>query len=288
MAALVKPGRVGRGKGLGRSPEAIRLSGYWSKLEVIHRDYQVAQRMVETAIGVPICQRSGLCCANNSISCYGFEAEYFCSCLIGAGLLKDALDRCRAWLTEPGQWTYGSRIDLEVLTKLMPELHRASRSRCCFMTGDKGCLMYAGRPVACRSYGLTRMAGPDCPRRVGIGEDALHRATWDPDRPMAPIRPRLRALVASVEEPLFSRQAFLPMMVFQRFRADELAGLVDDGKVPLVKMHVGWGEGISMLWQEQVEQDWRAQLADQSIEQQVPLMERDGKLTMTMPAGKVG
>jgi Fe-S-cluster containining protein len=266
--------------------ETLRLSQYWSKLEVIHVAYGLAQQEVETAIGVPICQPDcGRCCAENSISCYGFEAEYVGSCLIGAGLLKEGLDRARAWLTEPGQWTYGSKLNLEKLKELVPELRRASLSPCCFLMDDKKCMIWNSRPMVCRAYGVTRMPGPICPRRLGIGEDFLHRVTWDPDHPKVPVRPLFNSLIGMVREPNYLRQAFLPMMLFQRFRADELAGLAYDGKIPLVKLHVGWGEGISMLWQEQVERDWTAQLADQSIAEQVPLVERDGKLIMTVKDG---
>jgi len=102
------------------------------------------------------------------------------------------------------------------------------------------------------------------------------RVWWDPHHASLPLYDMLNGFIATITEPRYRRMGFMPMMIFERFKAEELAGLLDDGKVPLVKMAVGIGAGYNLLWQEEMEATWKAISADRSIATQVPLVERNG------------
>lgn len=271
------------------SPDVLALVEYWNELEAIYGMMRQAQAQVERTIGTPICVEScgGHCCTINSIVAYGFEAEHVASWLLTQGpLMTEILDRARAWLTESGQWTYGRQLTPELWKSLENELVRALMQRCAFL-GDNGrCLIHEVRPMVCRTYGVTHMPGSNCPRPLGLGEESDSRAWFDPSTAELPIRPRWNALRRRIKEPRFSRSGFLALMLFERFKAKELAGLLDDGRIPLVKAHQGWGHGLALLWQDDLERDWRAAQADLSIAQSIPIEQRNGRPVMVVRGGK--
>ncbi len=259
------------------------LLGYWGALDRLYLGFAEAARRVEAATGQPICVPGcGLCCQHNTVHVYGVEAEYSASFLLGQpDRLKAALDACREWLTKPGDYTYGRGISMGLWDDLVKrgELMRALTEDCPFQVeATRECLIHSSRPAVCRAYGVTRLPGRDCPRPVGMNETADSRCWWDAHHRSLPLYDMMGQIVASIKEPRYSRQGFLPMMLFERFRAKELAGLLDDGKVPLVKVAVGQGAGYSLLWQDEMEAQWSAIAADLSIGQEVPLAEREGRL----------
>jgi hypothetical protein len=83
-------------------------------------------------------------------------------------------------------------------------------------------------------------------------------------------------MVKKMDESRYLRQGFFVTMLYERFRADKLAILLDNGKVPLVKLSVGWGSGMMLLWQRQLDRMWSADAADSSIAEQPMLKETDG------------
>jgi len=262
---------------------------YWAALDRVYASFGEAARRVEAATGQPICVPDcGMCCKDNTIHCYGVEAEYIASFLLGTpARLKLALDACRDWLTRPrksGQWTYGRKVTPELWQQLVDkgELMAALTEPCPFLLDDKKCLIHDCRPAVCRAYGVTRLPGKDCPRPVGINESSDARCWWDPHHPSLPVFDMMQACLAKVKEQRYQRQGFLPAMLFERFYAKELAGMLDDGRVPLVKLGVGVGQGYMLLWQEEMEATWSAILADRSIETQVPLREENGLPRMVL------
>lgn len=247
-------------------------------LERIHRGYAQAAAEIEAAIGVPLCVPAcGLCCEANSVLALGIESEYAASFLLGRpDLLNPVLDRCREWLTRPGQWTYGRKFTAELYQQLQPEWHMALQSACPFMLEDKRCMVHLARPMVCRAFGVTRMAHRECSRPLGAGEDSDTRAIWK-DSAALPLHRWTKELRHAVRHnPMLCREGFLAAMLFQHFRAEELAGLLDDGKVPLIKLTFGWGGTHALLWQEQLEREWSSQAADKSISRSPKMREVGG------------
>jgi len=261
------------------SIEQERHLDYWRRLNAIHNGYtKAAERIIQT-IGVPICiPYCGHCCENNSVLAFGLEAEYAASYLLGKPhLINTVLDSCREWLTRTGDYTYGRQLTVELWNEKASEWERILQEPCPFLTTDKKCLIHQARPLVCRAYGVTHMPGPDCPRPLGRGEDENSRAWFDAkNNHEIPLYNMVIELRNNIIEPRYSRQGFFTTMLFERFRANELAGLIDDGKIPLLKLSVGWGgDSNLMLWQEQLDKQWRAEAADKSIAEQIPLRQRE-------------
>lgn len=270
-------------------PEHWRLFGYESRLTKIHRGYDEAARKIEGAIGTSLCvSKCGRCCECNSPLAFGIESEVAAMLLLGnPKLINPVLDRCREWLTAPGKYTYGRKLTPELWDSLQPEFESTAKERCPMLTEDKGCLIHVARPLVCRAYGVTRIAGAECPRPLGIGEGVNQRCTWDGHDPSIGLYEQVGKLMNSIPERRFNRSGFFMTMLFERFRAKELAGLLDDGKVPLVKMFASWGEHRLLLWQDQLDVQWRAEAADASIKEEVPLKDRGGVPVMVLERGKV-
>lgn len=276
-------------------PEHAKLLGYWGALERIHRGYDEAAARIEGATGGPLCVPGcdANCCEHNSVLAYGIEAELAASHLLGQpAKLRAVLDACHAWLTKPGRYTYGGKITPALWDDLRPEFLAILRERCPLLTEDKRCALHAARPLVCRAYGVTRVPARECPRPWAPGENHDNRLYWDGTSAEIPLYKWVRDLRRKITEPRYSRQGFFATMLYERFRASELAGLLDDGKVPLLKLAVGWGDGYQfqneghmLLWQEQLEREWRADAADKSIAEVVPLEERPTGPVMVMRQG---
>jgi len=211
---------------------------------------------------------------------WGLEAEYARSVLLGSPeLQKPVLDACREWLTKCGNYTYGSGANSERWKSLQGEILLAKQEPCAFLGRDGRCIMHAARPIVCRAYGVTHVPSPLCKRPIGLGESGS-RIHWDANHPKIPLKAMWWNLLNQIDEPRFSRQGFFAMMVFEALATRELAGLMDDGKIPLVKLRVVWGGSESVLWQEEIDAMWRAEAADRSILDQPPIEERDGNPVM--------
>lgn len=262
----------------GLKPEIARLLVHWGQLDAIHAAYKVAQGRCEQLTGVPICKQGcGMCCQNAVPLALGAEAEYVSSWAVGEAILPAILDRCRDWLTR-GTYIKGNRVGKNAGPKLAAELTEALSERCPFLLDNADCMIHWARPVVCRSYGVTHLPNYWCPRPNGIGESQDARVTFDPMTPDNPIKPMWESFRAGITDARYKRVSFLPLMIFERFRATELAGLIDDGKVPVVKILVPT-QGLDLcLWQEDYERAVSYQLAEESIRGEVPMAERDGRL----------
>ena len=276
------------------APHIIPLLGYWAKLDRIYAGFKRAAEEVERARAAPVCvDGCGKCCESTVPLSTGAEAEYAASMLVGTPNLKKVLDRARDWLTSKPPWTellkptYGNTVTQESFQrKLAGEIDMVlTHESCPFLDDDKSCLVWQGRPAVCRAYGVTHVPNQWCERPIGAGETEDSRVSWDASVPTDPDRPSIKQqynkLRQSIGEPRYGREGFFPTMIFERYRAAELAGFVDDGKIPTARMTVGWGGHKMILWQEDVDAAWSNAAADESISQQVPLKEIDGKLVMT-------
>lgn len=271
-------GEVANAQKLGFSQETVHLLGYWAALDAINVAYKIAQDSNERLVGVPTCVRGcGVCCKNAVPLAIGVEAEYVSSWAVGQDLLPDILDRCRDWLTR-GRYTMGTKVNSELWESLRGEFTEALSERCPFLKDDMDCLIHWARPSVCRAYGVTHLPDYWCTRPTGIGESRDAQVTFDAMTPSNPVKSMWDRLRASIVESRFSREGFLPLMIFERFKPDELAGLMDDGKVPIVKHAIRWGTTNLCLWQEDYENAISYRLAEKSIKDKVRMRERNGRL----------
>lgn len=261
------------------------ITKYWPKLELIHKAFEIAADKIRESTGVPLCvDNCGLCCTSASVFGSGVEAEYIASYLLGSPKkINPIMDRIRAWLTSTRQsWTYGALKPENFTAEVSHEVEVAAGERCPFLEDDLRCGIYEARPLPCRAYGVTHLPNHWCKRPRGLGESDDSYAIFDADKPI-PIREMVDDLRSSTVEPKYSREGFVATMVFERFRARELAGLVDDGKVPLAKLAFGWGGQKAMLWQDTLNQQWDYDQTDHSIDDAIPLVEVQG-----VPVMRVG
>lgn len=267
-------------------PENLRLVGHMEKLEVIHKGFSEAAQRVESVTGVPLCvENCGLCCSTASVIVNGVEAEYVATWLLGhSEHLGKVLDACRDWLTRPGDYTYGEKITPELFKDhIDAEFSRIGQSeQCPFLQSDMRCLIHDARPLVCRAYSVTHAPNPWCRRPWGAGEEDGTRVYWDGHAKEIPLYDWWETLKSEMQDTRFLRQGFLYTMLFERFRAKELADLLYDGKIPLAKVVVGFGAGPMLLWQEQLDEAWGYGPAEASIGVQVPLKQVDGQWIMKL------
>ena len=266
--------------------EYIRRLDLLTRLDKVHSAYALAQSEIVSSIGVPICiQGCGACC-HNSVTSFGIEAVHAVGYLLGhPKLLRPALDAMREWLTRTDEYTYGR----DALSRLSPrardeEWGRILHEVCPFLMPDKSCMIHEARPLVCRAYGVTHMPHRGCPRPIGIGEDDGSRAWWNSAHPKIPIRPMVESMLSDAGDLQLRREGFFVTMMFEELAAGELAGMIDDGRVPILKLAMGVGDALGLLWQDQLERDWQAE-ADAAIATQVRLKSGDdGNLHMVLGA----
>lgn len=255
------------------------LIGYWSGLLRIHEAYDRAEAELSATVGRALCvPNCGRCCV--SPFAFGLEGELIASDLLGRPpVLKAVLERCEGWIAAPGAYTYDRGMSPDRIASLRGELSRVMREPCPLLSEDKRCLIYEHRPLTCRAYGVTRLALPECPRPLGIGESAGRRAIYDAEGGINPLRRLVSSTLRSVAERRYTRQAFLPALLLERFSASRLAGLVDAGKVPALKLLEYGGGATSLLWHSEWDRAWR-HAADRAISEQVPLVDTGRGLAM--------
>ena len=236
-------------------------------LTLLHSYFNTALNRVQAAAGVPICiEGCGKCCSHNSVLSYGVEAELAVGWLYShPDMILDLKAKCRAWLIEPGDWTYTRQMSPELWASLEPEYLRALVTRCPFLQDDARCSIHEIRPIVCRAYGVTRLPGVECPRPLGIGETDGQKITFNPNNSSLPIKPLTEEMIAVTQDARYTRWGFFYTMLYERLDANDLAGLIDDGRVPAVKGIVLQGNARMMLWQTQLDEEWQAIEADKSI-----------------------
>lgn len=273
------------------SPQHVDNIRSESYLALLHKYFDIAAHRVEQAAGVPLCiEHCGRCCTSNSVLSYGVEAEAAASWLYSNGtLIPRVVAACEQWLTQQGNWTYASSITQAGWKSLEPEYLRALTTPCPLMDADKRCLIHPVRPLVCRAYGVTRLPGAECPRPLGIGESNGQKLTFDSRDRNLPIQALMDEMVDVTEDLRYKRWGFFYTMLFERLAASRLAGLIDDGKVPTVKGMVMWGASRLMLWQTQLDEEWKNTEADKSIDTQAYLKDDDkGIPHLTFRVGRDG
>ncbi len=261
-----------------KDPNNDKIIGWFVEMDRLYAGFRAAAAEIKTLTGIAPCVPGCGACCHVSVMAHGIEAEYARTILIGSpDLTYPALDAAREWLTRPGDYTYGAAITEGNQDRIAAELERVQRETCCFLDKDNSCILHEARPIACRAYGVTHLPNTWCKRPPGLGETEFARTINRYDVTI-PIRQIRRELMASLDLVRFQRQGFFAAMLFEAMAAKEFAGLLDDGKIPLVKVvNIPPGEEDMMcVWQEQAEAVWRAEAADASIATQPHLEDRGG------------
>jgi len=156
----------------------------------IYQLFNDAQKRLEKDTGVSICMPNcGKCCEKNQICVTGMEVQQIAGWVRKQKpVFQDRIMKlCEDWLLEPveqfqvkaGIGTY--LLKPEGIDRLMSELqYLESNTRCPLLDENKRCLIYPVRPLICRAFGVTRVAGITiCKRPIGKNEFGDFRAYAD-------------------------------------------------------------------------------------------------------------
>ena len=225
-------------------------------ISAVHQEYDLAARMLEAQIGMPLCIQCGKCCQGNTPFAHGVEAAHAVSWLIGQGKLYQFQRRIEGWLLDRHKecTLYGPQ-KLDIVTmgldeRLQAEALALARTPCPFYDqGIKGCLVYHVRPLACRAYGVTRNV-PGCSRPRGKYESESHQIILS-----EPLRRELHAEVDAVfdrvPKPTWKYAGFFPTLIFAHAWPVSFQKMVSDGQVATAKVLMTW-PSMAVLFQEQV------------------------------------
>jgi len=239
------------------SPNLGQLQAYMA-LDGIYGGFERAALELSAARAAPLCvENCGRCCEINTPYCWGIEASYIISALLGQSKLGWALDACRSWLLDrvDGLSVYGPRepTAAQDRMKLIEENQVAAKSPCPFLDAEKRCAIHEFRPLVCRAYGVTRLPSPfDCKAPLGLYETKEQRLRYGSAGAMA-----LQQQVSQFLRDLPPEQRaayFLPTALLRQARPKVFAGLQD--RFASAKM-VAFATSPAMIWQEQLEQQWR-------------------------------
>jgi len=208
-------------------------------LREVHNYIADAEVHLVKKLGVPLCiPNCGMCCEHDCITIYSIEASLVLSYAMGDGKLK-IIEMCREWLLEPhrGVETYTGVPYGVVSGQLKHEWSLLSQSKCPMLTQDKQCFIHDMRPIVCRMYGVTRCAGPNCPRPVGKGESFNSRGYMGGDAADF-LEDELNKYFGKmrVEHPDYTKIGFLPTMIFRQAREKEFRELIAERKIASAKL----------------------------------------------------
>ena len=226
-----------------------------TELGDIYGKIALAEAALESHLGVPICiPGCGKCC--EITVAHRIEATYALSTIINTSKYKEIMSRAEKWLLtrHKGLRIYG-RVNQGVQSKkLLKEFYTVVHLTCPFSEDDKTCLLYEGRPLVGRAYGVTRVAGPTatkCPRPLGKNETKLCRAYIDDPNLKAQINQWTSNL--STEDRL---TGFFPAILYREAYPARYLYLSNGGRVASAKI-LGSQEYGGMLWQEQLDREWK-------------------------------
>ncbi len=211
----------------------------FQQLAVVHRVLEGAAGELGTLgdICLPNC---GRCCMDNTVRVLECEAAYVVSTLMSEPhRLRTVLSIAAGWLQE---WTGFDRRPPSGLSQeeLFGEYVKAASSPCPFLSAAKGCLIYEGRPVVCRAYGVTRTTGPECPRSMS----KMRPVPYIGGQPEA----RVKGIMGRLSRGATS--GLLPTLVLLAAEPQRARRLIDQG-VPAGKLLLRDGDLPGVLTQDQ-------------------------------------
>lgn len=231
-----------------------------ASLSQIYKAIDAESLALERHLGVPICTPScGKCC--ETVLAHRIEADFAISAVIGEGKFHEMVSRCEGWLLErhkEAQIYEGPPVGV-VQARIAEEWRNLVHMPCLFLESDKSCLIYGGRPLVCRAFGVTHTPGPTpdfCPRPLGVGEDQRRRGYIDNQQ----LEQLVKALLDELSDKEWAVSGWLPAIIYREACPEKYKALVADNKVASAKL-IGITKEYGLLWQEQMEAMWRGHLA---------------------------
>ncbi len=254
------------GKNIIKESEMLKTLRPLQKTEALYRAIDLAENHIVNYIGVPICmEHCGKCCEVTTPDVWEVEARFLISAITGSGgTTLDALtSACEDWLIERNPYlkTYGmpaKELSVEEWEKLRPEMnHLLENSPCPFLTGEKRCLIHFARPLACRCYGVTRIATQICPRPLSRKYETEDiRANIAPDSPLGiRLREMLLQTLKDAEVAGWGWTYFMPTILYMILQPEKFRGYVSDARIPTAKL-LRLRTNTSILFQDQLNEIW--------------------------------
>ena len=229
-----------------------------ASLSQLHRVIDAESLALEAQLGVPICiPNCGRCC--ETVLAHRIEADFAISAVIGEGEFHEMVSRCEGWLLERhkvAQIYEGPPVGI-VQAQIAEEWHKLVHIPCIFLESDKSCLIYGGRPLVCRAFGVTHAPGPTadfCPRPLGVGENQRCRGYMDNQK----LEQVVKTFLAGLADKEWATSGWLPAIIYREACPDKYKALVADNKVASAKI-IGVTQEYGLLWQDQLEAIWQRQ-----------------------------
>lgn len=232
-------------------------------LDQIYRLLDKEEKNLVADIGVPICIPGyGKCCEINSIIVKGVEARYIALWLSRQRAdFQERIKRlCVDWLTEKhhnvvvyaGLGT--GRMSSENIDGLQNDVAQLiHRTPCPMLDENKRCLIHPVRPLACRTYGVTRVVPVDvCPRPTGKNEEGIMRAFRRSENTER-VKNLIDELQAVSESKYMQNNGFIAARLLVELDVQKFLDLAYHNYIASAKLaQLG---GRALLWQEQLDED---------------------------------
>lgn len=221
------------------------------ELERVYRGFDTAADELSRHLGVPICVPGcGKCCLTTLA--HRIEAIYALSTLTAA--LEQIVNLAEGWLLDKHKQapTYEGVTLGFAKRKLAQEFwDLSSHTPCPFLTSDKFCLIYRGRPMVCRAYGVTHMPTPTpdfCSRPRGIGETDTVKAWAD----VPSLQKAVADFIRNLPDPDLRVAGLLPTAIFKQAQPDKYRSYIEDNRIASAKLIGLPQQNLGLLWQEQM------------------------------------
>lgn len=221
-------------------------------LERIYKAYDAVSDELSRQLEVPLCiPNCGKCCG--VVFAHRIEAIFAVSSSLGQGAIDSLIDHSEGWLLEKHSQapTYEGAILGEVSQKLKQEFLSLCKLPCPFLLPDKTCLIYRGRPLVCRAYGVTHMTSPTpdfCPRPLGKGETITNRAWVDTPE----LKTMIKEFIEGLPDPDWRVVGLLPAAIFKQVSPEKYRAYIEDNKIATAKLIGLPSQYLGLLWQEQM------------------------------------
>jgi len=232
-----------------------------ARLREVYNTFDNAATILSKQIQVPLCAEGcGKCCIVTIA--HRVEAVYAVGTSLGLGLTPGLLERAEGWLLEHHKEapTYAGPVYGTPPQKIAQEFYALLSTPCPFLSTDKSCMIYHGRALVCRAYGVTHAPGPTssfCPRKFGTGESITQRAYYQ--------NPGLKVLVDAyfreIHDDDLVVSGMFPTLIFKQMQPVKFRNYLANGKIASAKILGLPKQFPGLLWQEDVESDARVTAA---------------------------
>lgn len=207
---------------------------------------------------VPLCvENCGKCCDITVPPAHRIEGIYAISVLLGEGTREKILSITEGWLLETHSQspTYEGVYRGVLTEKLVDEYYAIASTRCPYMTADKKCMIYDGRGMVCRAFGVTNIPGPGpefCPRPLGKGETAWSRGHIQ----NVPFNKQVMEYFSKLERDMVI-SGLLPSIIYKYLEPEKYDGYAHDNKIATAKLLGFPFQYTGLIFQEQREEQYK-------------------------------